>query len=167
MKSVYGLALVYACYLCLAFGVVPGCGRTVLDGELDASPGEDASFGDGASQDAPADNGPRPDASPDATTDAAADVAADARPRDAVVDVAPDVPRDAPVPPDANGCSPLASCGGACVNLDTSPANCGACGHACGPAAPDCLNGACVLSCVAAGDGGPALTDCNGACVDL
>jgi hypothetical protein len=35
------------------------------------------------------------------------------------------------------------SCAGACVDLANDPANCGACGHACGPSHPLCDRGQC------------------------
>jgi len=44
-----------------------------------------------------------------------------------------------------------------CVDLSSDPANCGACGHACGGGT--CVNGSCVCN--------PGYTACNGACVDL
>lgn len=48
-------------------------------------------------------------------------------------------------------------CGDNCRKLDTDPANCGACGHACG-AGESCYGGACFC---------PFSTTCEGACVDL
>jgi hypothetical protein len=44
-------------------------------------------------------------------------------------------------------CPGLTSCGGTCADLQSSPANCGACGHACA-VGEACVEGACVsLSC--------------------
>jgi 5'-nucleotidase len=51
------------------------------------------------------------------------------------------------------------TCGGACVDLAADPANCGACGAACG-ADEACSNGACTLDCVS------GQTACGGTCVD-
>ncbi len=57
-----------------------------------------------------------------------------------------------------------AFCDGACVDLQTDPANCGSCGDACG-AAQTCAAGECVSD-----DDGPDVcdgrTDCDGQCVD-
>lgn len=49
------------------------------------------------------------------------------------------------------------ACGGRCVSLADDAANCGACGHACGPRAL-CTAGACGCA--------PGTADCGGACVD-
>jgi hypothetical protein len=54
-------------------------------------------------------------------------------------------------------CPPANLCGGACVDLGSTPAHCGACGHACPPGAA-CTAGACVCP------GGA--TECGGACTD-
>jgi hypothetical protein len=51
-------------------------------------------------------------------------------------------------------------CGGACVNLESDHANCGACSHPCAPAEV-CSEGACLLECP---DGE---SNCEGSCVDL
>jgi hypothetical protein len=52
--------------------------------------------------------------------------------------------------------SDMTLCGGTCAKLDTDPANCGACGYACG--AGESCYGACFC---------PFNTTCGGACVDL
>jgi hypothetical protein len=51
-------------------------------------------------------------------------------------------------------------CGNACVDLSSSPQNCGACGTIC-PSGQVCDHGACTAAC-AAGE-----TACGTACVDL
>ena len=53
--------------------------------------------------------------------------------------------------------SDLALCSDRCTSLATDPANCGACGHACG-AGESCYAGACFC---------PFTTTCSDACVDL
>ena len=55
------------------------------------------------------------------------------------------------------GVSGQTACGTSCVNLQSDPANCGACGQSCGPGGV-CSAGVC--SCQA------GMTLCNGACVD-
>jgi hypothetical protein len=63
--------------------------------------------------------------------------------------------------PDGGECLlPEVNCGGSCVDLMSSPANCGLCFHACG-AGQVCGAGKCSSSCP---DG---LSACSGACVDL
>lgn len=58
-------------------------------------------------------------------------------------------------PANDGGCQ---TCGGsACIDLQTDPANCGACGNACSPGA-GCAAGQCQC--------GGQLVDCSGACVD-
>ncbi len=52
-------------------------------------------------------------------------------------------------------------CGSACADLQDDPANCGACGMACGKGQA-CASGACVVTCTGANG-----TVCNGDCVDL
>ncbi|NMC71332.1 MAG: hypothetical protein GYA57_14875 [Myxococcales bacterium] len=69
---------------------------------------------------------------------------------DAGADGAP----DAPCPPG------YATCDTSCVDLNSSPEHCGACGRACA-AGEVCNEGRCAGSCT------PGLTDCMGACVDL
>lgn len=54
--------------------------------------------------------------------------------------------------------APQMDCGGACANITTDPANCGACGNAC-MAGEACNSGSCGCP-----GGGMA---CNGACVDV
>src|SRR5262245_64498087 len=54
----------------------------------------------------------------------------------------------------------LTDCNGHHVDLHTDPANCGACGHACG-AHESCVNGLCTNVCA------QGKTDCHGACVGL
>ena len=53
--------------------------------------------------------------------------------------------------------SDLTLCGGTCTTLGTDPANCGACGNACGPG-DSCYAGTCLC---------PFTTTCGGACVDF
>jgi hypothetical protein len=60
-------------------------------------------------------------------------------------------------PPPATCAPGLADCGGACVDLTTSNANCGACGQACS-AGSNCVAGACEC--------GNGLLDCGAGCVD-
>jgi cysteine-rich repeat protein len=54
----------------------------------------------------------------------------------------------------------FAECSGACRDLGSDRANCGACGTSCG-AGEVCSTGSCELSC------GIGLTECGGSCVDL
>ena len=64
---------------------------------------------------------------------------------------------DSGVETDTNYCA-LTDCDGSCVDLQYDPANCGACGTACGD------NEACLAgTCTAIGDGG---TDVTGGCPD-
>lgn len=63
----------------------------------------------------------------------------------------------------ASGCGALASCGGTCVDTQTSPTNCGACGVTC-DAGESCVGGACRCGAGPACAG--ATTCCSGACVD-
>ena len=58
------------------------------------------------------------------------------------------------------GCSDGVFCGDTCVDTQSDPANCGACGTACGTGMV-CSEGACVTNCA---DG---LTDCDGSCRNL
>lgn len=57
-----------------------------------------------------------------------------------------------------SGCEPLARCGGACVDTQTSLVHCGACGTAC-PAvlngSPACTTGSCRFTCT------PGFADCD------
>ena len=53
--------------------------------------------------------------------------------------------------------TPQTTCGSSCANLQTDPANCGSCGHACGTT-EFCSSGVCVTSCAS------GLTVCSGAC---
>lgn len=77
------------------------------------------------------------------------DAAGDARATDATSGAASD----------AGGCNGgQTNCGGACVDLMTSPSNCGHCGNAC-PSGESCSGGACGCS--------SGQTPCSGACVDL
>lgn len=72
-------------------------------------------------------------------------------------------PVDVPVPSDAPlmcGAG-LSVCGTDCVNLQTSAAHCGVCGHAC-PAMTACVAG----SCVGTGTCTAPLTQCGASCVD-
>jgi hypothetical protein len=60
----------------------------------------------------------------------------------------------------------LEECNGGCVDFDTDPDNCGACGNRCpgsgdAPTETKCSQGSCVVQC-AAGE-----TDCSDACVNL
>jgi hypothetical protein len=59
--------------------------------------------------------------------------------------------------PDCKGASRV--CGGACTNVQTDNANCGACGSAC-PAGNVCSGGTCGLTCQA------GLVNCGGTCID-
>lgn len=61
---------------------------------------------------------------------------------------------DAPIECDAGS----TQCGPTCVDLGTSPAHCGACGHACGEG-EQCAGGACACA--------PGLTQCGEQCVDV
>ena len=67
---------------------------------------------------------------------------------------------DGAVTPDDGGLCPprLTECAGACVDLETSPAHCGACGLTCAPG-QFCALGRCSDEC--------PLTLCDGLCVDL
>ena len=62
----------------------------------------------------------------------------------------------------AYACCPTSAtcCNGICTDLNSDPANCGACGYVC-PADNVCLNGSCVL-CSGYGAG-----MCSGVCVNL
>lgn len=89
-----------------------------------------------------------PDLLPDVLVDVRPDVLPDVRP-DVPLDVLPDVPLD--VLPDVRPdgpilCAlPLVSCGGACVDVRTNRAHCGACGNPCA-AGESCLGGRCMRS---------------------
>jgi hypothetical protein len=52
-------------------------------------------------------------------------------------------------------------CNGTCVDLTSSPSNCGMCGQACGAAAPFCSSSMCSAMC------GAGLSPCGNACVNL
>lgn len=56
--------------------------------------------------------------------------------------------------------SPLTDCSNSCVDTDSDPSNCGACGTVC-PSGNVCDKGVCALTCTS------GLTACDGACVDL
>ncbi|MFO0607623.1 MAG: MXAN_6577-like cysteine-rich protein [Polyangiales bacterium] len=104
----------------------------------------------------------------DATVDAAADASDDASTTDASPDAAPDVPPDvstdvaspddAPDASDDVACLPgQVVCGGSCTDLQSDPANCGACATRCA-AGQTCAAGACACP--------TGQTSCGGACVD-
>jgi hypothetical protein len=57
-------------------------------------------------------------------------------------------------------CPGATKCGDTCVNLDSDPAHCGACGTAC-PADGFCVSGTCMAQCPAPG------VVCGGKCVDV
>lgn len=83
--------------------------------------------------------------------------------RDAATSDVGVAPRDVPSSAVDTGPScalPREACAGACVDLDTSVAHCGACGHACGAGA-SCVGGVCQTPCVA-----PRMT-CAGTCLDV
>jgi hypothetical protein len=122
------------------------------DAGVDAGPNDpDASVdaGGGGGADAGVDAGPNdPDASVDADGGGGADASVDADPSapDAGVDAGPNDPDasvDATLPVDALVCDPpLTECFGECVDTETDPDNCGACGTVCGTGL--CEMGECV-----------------------
>jgi hypothetical protein len=57
----------------------------------------------------------------------------------------------------ACACPPQNMCGGTCVQIQSDPGNCGACGNAC-PTGAACSNGTCQCP--------SGQTSCNGACID-
>lgn len=74
---------------------------------------------------------------------------------------APDVPDDGPAV-DASCVLPMFVCGGACVDRETDPRNCGACGNTC-LAGATCRNG----SCLPCGGCAAGTSCCGTACVNL
>src|SRR5262249_44063032 len=75
-----------------------------------------------------------------------------------LMDVPGDIHLDGDTPP---VCAPNETqCGANCVDLQSDPANCGACGRACG-AGLVCSMGTCQATCTL------PLTNCSGACVNL
>jgi hypothetical protein len=55
----------------------------------------------------------------------------------------------------AGGSSDCTMCGGACVDLTTSVANCGSCGHVCGCGSTSCTDGVCDAHVLAPSQGAP------------
>ncbi len=69
-----------------------------------------------------------------------------------------DVPPPDVAPPDVTCADGLTNCGGTCFDLQTTAAQCGACGNAC-TASQVCIAGSCVAPCTT------GQTRCAGACV--
>ena len=66
--------------------------------------------------------------------------------------------------PIQNCAPPFAFCDGVCVNLQTDPLNCGACGEECG--VNDCTGGVCGEASASLQNCAPPFAVCGGACVD-
>jgi alpha-tubulin suppressor-like RCC1 family protein len=104
------------------------------DGGADEAAADGGGPGDGAAAESGTDGGTGgadagPDGAPEAGADGGTEAGTDAAP-EAGDDAASDGPSDAPAEADAPTCTGTL-CGGSCVDVNTDPKNCGACGHAC------------------------------------
>lgn len=88
-------------------------------------------------------------------------VSADASVTDAADAGAPDAAVSDTGPSSNCEIAVLSSCNGACVDLQSNPSHCGACGVSCTAAAPFCESATCVATCSG------SLTACGAACVNL
>jgi hypothetical protein len=166
-KTVTRLAAVVPWFTSLALPVLSACAPGLASGgepsgafqtDDGGSPslvvGPEAGLTEGAVPEGGEDGGDR---AADGPCERGADAAADAPPAEASDDASDDAPPSPPMQPSCP--TGHVVCGNACVDLQTDPINCGACGRACTPGG--CASGACQPWVVVSGVD-PAGIACDG-----